>query len=135
MHVMTATRRGQGDSDQDFSDTVDGELVVIPIDVCAEPKCGCERAVTGIGSGRGSTTFTVADHPHLTPDLYTELIRDGLTRHGLICPTEQPIHVTDFIRWHIDLAARLPVGALLRVNANTKTIICIEDGPPASEAA
>ncbi len=128
MHVMTATRRGQGDSDGDFSFTVDGELVVIPVDVCADAGCGCERAVTGIASGRGSTTFTIADRSDLTPALYSELIVDGLTRQGWI-GTETPADdFEDFIRWHIDLAAQLPVGGLLRINANTKTIMCIDDG-------
>jgi hypothetical protein len=134
MHVMAATRRGQGDLEGDFSFTVEGELVTLPVDVCVDPECGCERAVTGLASAKGTTTFTILDLPDLTKDRYAELVLDGLTEHGWITTESDRAAWRHFVDWHIDVASCLPLGGLLRMNAATKTIVCVDSGPSASES-
>jgi hypothetical protein len=47
MEVFVASGPGAKKRRDDFSWTVDGELVSLPLDTCDCADCGCERAVTG----------------------------------------------------------------------------------------
>ena len=65
MKVFVASGPGEKKRLDDFSCTVDGELVSLPLDGCDCVDCGCERAVAGLGSSKGTTTFAVLDKPEL----------------------------------------------------------------------
>lgn len=66
MKVLTATSAGQGRRPNDFSFTIEGELVWLGI-VCATDRrdpdggCGCGRAFSGLNSHLATTTARVRD--------------------------------------------------------------------------
>ena len=66
MKVLTATSTGQGRRPNDFSFTIEGELVWLGL-VCASDRrdpdggCGCGRAFSGLNSHRATTTARVRD--------------------------------------------------------------------------
>jgi len=74
MKLLTATATSQGTRDNDFSWTIDGELVLIGI-VCARDQadpdggCGCGRAFSGLSSHRATTTARVLDLPLTREDV------------------------------------------------------------------
>ena len=79
MYVLVATTEHQGDRPDDFCHAVEGELVMLPILECANPKCGCQRSFAGISSHRATTTAKVIDRPDLDYDAYRELLLDDAT--------------------------------------------------------
>lgn len=86
MKLLVATRRGQGQRDNDFCHTVEGEVVYFGV-VCdrdrADPDggCGCGRAFIGLNSNAGTTTAEVRDVP-LTREDVTEAVRSSLEQAG-----------------------------------------------------
>lgn len=88
MRVLTATKRTQGQRSNDFSWTVEGELVTFPVIECGhgtiDDGCGCKRSMAGLASHRATTTVQVTDRPDLTPGLYRTLIVDGLKAQGYL---------------------------------------------------
>ncbi|HSK89767.1 MAG TPA: hypothetical protein VK875_00505 [Euzebyales bacterium] len=84
MRVFVATRRTQGQRPDDCSETVDGELVHFPTvsGRCPDngPNCGCTSVMVGFGSGRLTTTFTVADMVSLDATTYRRLLFDAVVR-------------------------------------------------------
>jgi hypothetical protein len=82
MKVLTASNQTQGWRDNDFSWTVEGELVVFPPIECGrgtiDDSCGCRRSMAGLVSHRATTTIKVAEREELDPDTYFMLISDGL---------------------------------------------------------
>ena len=112
MKVLIATRELQGDREDDFSRTVDGELVYdsgpcLRVRQGADWLCECAIAFRGVASGELTTTAIVADLP-LRPLEYERAFRDGFRRHG---------HCADCARKASHaartLAMRWPVGTIV----------------------
>jgi hypothetical protein len=113
--VLVATRRTQGQRPGDFCFTVDGELVGLPAMTCDCPDCGCDRAVGGLSSRKGTTTFTVVDRAELAAGDHRLLLRDGLVAAGWIEEGEREPWVDAYVEQHIALVAEFEVGDLLEI--------------------
>lgn len=83
MHILVATLETQGDLPDDFSWTVDGELVCLPPFICANAECGWARSFMGLASAKATTTAMVVDSP-LGLEEYHVGIQDGLVRQGYV---------------------------------------------------
>jgi hypothetical protein len=112
MQVFVAIRPTEPEP-EDFCHTVDGELVFLPTDFCDCPDCGCRRSVVGLGSGKATTTFTVADLPHLDRPALVEAFTEGFLRMGLAGDGDRS-DVADIVDEHIAMARALPVGGIYR---------------------
>ena len=85
MKVLVATGQKQGARDGDFSFTIEGELIALPVECDADEDidgdCGCRRSLAGLSSAKGTTTVRVAE-VDTTLDEYAEAIRDAFERGG-----------------------------------------------------
>lgn len=122
MHAFIATAQTQGDRSDDYSWTVEGELVRFGFDVCDCPDCGCDRGMAGLSSSRATTTFMVKDFPDLTPDQYIQSMRDALLREGWLTEGDDDSWVVELARTQADLAADFPPGAILGVKSRAVTV-------------
>lgn len=113
LKVFVATRAGAEAAD--YSHTVEGELVRLPI-TCDEPDCECGQAMTGMGSGLSTTTFMVADFD-VDVATYRELMWDTLLRDGWVTPgeAEDEEWVERLVSLHLELARNFTVGVPLRL--------------------
>ena len=82
MLVLEATSETQGDRDDDYVWTVDGELVFLPPTVCCEPGCGCNRGFAGLASHRATTTALVTNRTGLDRAGYRRVLADGMRSQG-----------------------------------------------------
>lgn len=116
MKVFVATRAGAEKGD--YSHTVEGELVRLPI-TCDEPDCGCGEAMTGMGSGLSTTTFMVADFD-VDAATYHQLMWDTLLRDGWVSEgkPEDEEWVQRLVALHLELAASFSVGIPLRLSGD-----------------
>ncbi|MGH8910934.1 MAG: DUF7715 family protein [Acidimicrobiia bacterium] len=101
----------------DFTGTVPGELVHLPPVVCDCPDCGCERAMGGFVSRKGTTSFGVRELD-LDAATYTRLMWDSLREGGWVTDgsAEDVAWVEEWAREHLELAAALPVEEPLRIH-------------------
>ena len=115
MNVLTATSSGQGGRENDFSWTVEGELVCLGL-VCAKDQrdpdggCGCGRAFSGMSSHRPTTTAMVRDLPLSRDDVCRALA--GYVEsagYGTFALAELGDEVEELKR----LAANIPVGTVV----------------------
>lgn len=122
MRVLAATSQTQGWRDNDFSWTVEGELVFFGPLECGrgsiDDDCGCRRSMAGLVSHRATTTMKVVEREDLDADTYFALIADGLGSQGYV--TEELMTDRDVNEWIrgltdelIELAAGCPVGTVL----------------------
>lgn len=113
MRVFVATRAGSEPGD--YSHTVEGELVRLPI-TCDDPACGCTQSMTGMGTGLSTTTFTVRDFEidrstyHVL--LWGTLLRDAWVEEG---NTEDETWVERLVTLHLDLAENFTPDVPLRL--------------------
>ncbi len=85
MLVLVATNELQGTSPDDYSFTVEGELVTPLAAECASgERCGCNRGFPGLASGFATTTAMVVDRPGVTEDDLRDAVFDWLDRTGWI---------------------------------------------------
>lgn len=84
MKVIVASRRTQGARDNDFSWTLDGELVHLPGLECdcggVDGPCGCRRSLCGVASRKATTTAEVAERELEASDVFVgvaEALVDG----------------------------------------------------------
>lgn len=112
MRVFVAGERvSDGD---DFSWTVPGELVHFPTVICADPGCGCDRAMCGFVSRRATTVFEVRDLD-ITPDTFTELLSDSLEAGGWLRRSEDDrAWLEGWAGEHLSAAADFEPGVPLR---------------------
>ena len=82
MYVLAATKDTQGDRDDDYVWTVDGELVFVPTIECRAPGCGCDRGFAGVTSHRATTTAVVALRPELDHDDYRKALFASMCDQG-----------------------------------------------------
>lgn len=115
--VFAATKEGQGARKSDFFYAKEGELVLYPFE-CDRDKnlidggCGCRRAMAGFQSGKGTTTFKVAEVA-MTEQEYIKKFLDAQRKAGWI-KTD-----ADVLMWEregrrlLEFAADFPAGTLL----------------------
>ncbi|MGH8911051.1 MAG: DUF7715 family protein [Acidimicrobiia bacterium] len=116
MRVFVATRAGAEDGD--YSHTVDGELVRLPV-TCDTPGCDCGRAMTGMASGQSTTTFTIRDLD-VSREVYHELLWSTLLRDAWVTESDPDDEewVQKLVTLHLELAAGFEVGVPLRLNGD-----------------
>lgn len=121
MKVLAATRQTRGWRDNDFSWTVEGELVFITPLECGrgfiDDDCGCRRSMAGLVSERATTTVKVVERD-LDRDVYLMLIRDGLEKQGYL--PEELVDDPEVMEWVekltetlLNVAGRFPTGTVL----------------------
>lgn len=85
MLVLVATNELQGTTPDDYSFTVEGELVTPLAAECASgERCGCNRGFPGLASGFATTTAMVAERPGVTEEDLRDAVFDWLDRGGWI---------------------------------------------------
>ena len=116
LKLFVATRIGSEDGD--YSHTVDGELVRLPV-TCDTPGCECGRAMTGMASGQSTTTFTIRDLD-MDREMYRELLWSTLVRDAWVTEgdPEDDEWVNKLVTLHLDLAEGFDVGVPLRLNGD-----------------
>lgn len=116
MKVFVATRAGAEPGD--FSQTIEGELVRLPI-TCDDPTCDCGKAMTGLGSGLSTTTFTVRDID-IDRSMYRQLLWDTLLRDGWVDEDKDEDHdwVDRLVDLHLDLAEKFTPEVPLRLTGD-----------------
>lgn len=82
MYVLAATNETQGDRDDDYGWTIDGELVFVPTIECRAPGCGCDRGFAGVTSHRATTTAMVVHRPELDSGDDWDAIFDAMRDRG-----------------------------------------------------
>ncbi len=94
-----------------------GELVHFPPLVCANPDCGCERAMGGFGSHKATTCFVARDL-NMDAATYTDLLFASLQEGGWVTDSNPDDRewVKKWAAEHIELAAQFPVERPLRIN-------------------
>ena len=85
MLVLIATNELQGTNPDDYSFTVEGELVTPFAAECTSgERCGCNRGFPGLASSFATTTAMVVDRPGVTEDDLRDAVFDWLDRNGWI---------------------------------------------------
>jgi hypothetical protein len=85
MLVLIATNALHGTNPDDYSFTVEGELVTPLAAECSSgERCGCNRGFPGLASGFATTTAMVAERPGVTEDDLRDAVFDWLDRCGWI---------------------------------------------------
>ncbi|MGB0114167.1 MAG: hypothetical protein WBP59_13165 [Ilumatobacteraceae bacterium] len=78
-----ATNEMQGTVTDDYTFTVEGELVTAVVVECASgDDCGCRRGFPGLASGFATTTAMVVDRPGVTESDLRDAVFDWLDRGG-----------------------------------------------------
>jgi len=100
----------------DFSWTVPGELVHLPPVVCDCPDCGCERAMGGFVSHKGTSCFVVRDLDIDEP-AYIQLLWDTLEAGGWVTggSADDRKWIEEWAREHLVLAADFPLEEPLQI--------------------
>ncbi len=90
MLVLIATNELQGTNADDYSYTVEGELVTPLAAECASgERCGCNRGFPGLASSFATTTAMVVDRPGVSEGDLRDAVFDWLDRSGWIDLFEQ----------------------------------------------
>lgn len=82
MYVLEATKETQGERDDDYVWTIDGELVFIPPLGCRTPDCGCDRDFAGMTSHRATTTARIMERPDMDVDAYWDIVFQSMSDQG-----------------------------------------------------
>jgi hypothetical protein len=83
MLVLVATNEQQGEMPDDYTWTVEGELVTpVVAECCAPDTCGCATGFPGLASSRATTTAMIADLPHISEADLRDVIEGALERDG-----------------------------------------------------
>jgi hypothetical protein len=118
MKVLVATNHTQGQRSDDFCDTLEGELVRLPVLVCDCPSCGCERAVEGLASHKATTTFAIAKRIDLDAAGYRNLLANHLVDGGWVVGeqgTPETAWVNEFVELHLQITRQFRLGDVLEV--------------------
>lgn len=85
MLVLIATNELQGTNPDDYSFTVEGELVTPLAAECASgERCGCNRGFPGLASGLATTTAMVVERHGVGEEDLRDAVFDWLDRCGWI---------------------------------------------------
>jgi len=118
MKVLVATDETQGQRKSDYHNAETGELVRFIMECDGEKvdgKCGCRRALGGMVSQKGTTTFTVEDRPGFELDDLILAVAESLGNAGWLSGD-----VEDALEWATTdaqelarLAEVFPVGSIV----------------------
>jgi len=122
MLVLIATKETQGTVDDDYSHTVEGELVTpVAAECCTPDSCGCGRGFPGLASARATTTAMVVDRPELSAVMLRSSVSDSLERGGWLEP-DFPDDFAELVDEHVDAITRIGkafgAGAIVRRNGS-----------------
>ncbi len=84
MNVIVATKKTQSARPNDFSFAEPNELVRFGSECDGETvdgSCGCKRSLVGVSSGKGTTTFKVAQ-AKITLEEFKRILRESFKRLG-----------------------------------------------------
>jgi hypothetical protein len=115
MKIIVATKETQGQRNDDFSFTDEGEVVIVSDCDNLHQGCGCERSMVGVRSGVGTTTMMVVE-AEMTREQFIEQIRtangdyDGIDLGDAIYTAE-----ADRL---LELAAEFPAGTVIERNGD-----------------
>lgn len=85
MLVLIATNELQGANADDYSFTVEGELVTpLAVECASGERCGCNRGFPGLASSFATTTAMVVDRPGVSEADLRDAVFDWLDRSGWI---------------------------------------------------
>ena len=119
MKVLVATKKTQGQRDNDFFWTDEGEIVY-PGMICGTDErygpdggCGCGRAVAWIDTHKATTTFEVADLA-ISEDEYRARLADSLIGGGWGEDRESVKSLLDSVLSEVaEITEEFEVGAIL----------------------
>ena len=118
MKVLVATHESQQARDDDYSFTIDGELVYIQGADCANPDCGCARGFAGMASHRATTTAKVVERHDLTEADLRQALIDSLEAGGWLAAMDaagfRDDGVEELLGLLSEVTASAPVGSLVR---------------------
>lgn len=118
--ILIETRETQGARESDFNFCDSAEPVKFGFECDCDKndidgRCGCRRALVGIFTSRGTTTFTVAERP-LTADDYVSLCLGAERVNGWIQKDSSEAEIKEYeeaAREALRVAEQFPVGAIL----------------------
>jgi hypothetical protein len=85
MRVLIATNEHQGLAPDDYSWTVEGELVSgVATECSVGDRCGCSRGFVGLASSRATTTAMIVERPGIERDDLRDAVHESLRRGGWI---------------------------------------------------
>jgi hypothetical protein len=118
MKVLVATNETQGHMADDYSWTVERELVTVGSMECCRPdECGCGRGFAGMASARATTTAMVVEHAHIGEDELRTAVYDWLERGGwfelLDDRSETGDLVDDYVVDIVRTCAAFPAGTVV----------------------
>lgn len=114
MHILIATKQTQGQRDNDFSWTDEGELVMRGF-MCnsgllnPDEYCGCGRVLIGVNTARATTTIQVTE-AEMTPVEYVGDITASLQGRWPGTPEDEGVAEA---MWLLEEAAGFDVGTVL----------------------
>lgn len=118
--VLIATNELQGCSVDDYSWTVEGELVTPVATECASgDRCGCNRGFPGLASAKATTTAMVVERPGVTESDLRDAVFDWLDRGGWLDVLAQSDEcaIDELIDEHVemihDVCAAFPEGTVV----------------------
>lgn len=115
MKVLVATTTSQGERAGDFSWTLEGELVRLPLLECHDAeRCGCGRGFAGVASHLSTTTARVADLPMEHHD-YASAITADIASDVPMSPDDPHFrHAADLeVSYLVAMADAYPAGTIL----------------------
>jgi len=117
MKVLIATNEKQGERENDFSFTNEGEFVKFGMECDGEEidgSCGCRRSVAGFDTLRGTTTFKVVEED-ITEDKFIELYKESDKKAGWNFEDKD---MTKMAKELISIAQSFPVNSVLEKRGN-----------------
>lgn len=123
MKVFVATKSLQGLRKNDFSFTLEGELVKYGFECDGETvdgHCGCKRSMVGFESQKATTTFKVVEMP-ITPKAFWNKYIESERKAGWVkeSATKEELKVFRAVAKELlRLPNRFPVNTVLEKRAN-----------------
>ena len=118
MKVLVATSETQGQRESDFCHTDHHEIVGFPSECDGQQidgRCGCRRCMTGMITGRPTTTMTVIDDPTVTEASLKDSLRQRMIadKWDVLPSADLQAIIDEDVAILIDLANTFQVGAIV----------------------
>lgn len=121
MKVFVSTKKLQGLRKNDFSHTLEGELVKYGFECDGETvdgHCGCKRSMVGFESLKATTTFKVVEMP-ITHQEFWEKYVESERKAGWITEKTDDLKVFKAVAKELlELANRFPIDVVLEKRGN-----------------
>jgi hypothetical protein len=118
MKIIVATKETQGKRQNDFSFAEEGELLYFGAIECdgeaIDGRCGCRRSMSGLKTGRATTTFKVVETDEMTIDGLSVKIAGRLKTAGWAnSPDEAMNAAKDDAKGLVEVANHFDAGDIL----------------------